>query len=369
MHRRGCGKRAQRSLSRPVVKGLAYKLVISLVLGGIFAWLAARGGVPLLPPLALLKEVSWGLVAAYGLSYGLGHLVRALRWRHLIAPSQRMSVRQVIPVNFIGFFAIFIFPLRLGEFARPLVCRARHRIPITVGLGTVIVERVVDGLIASSMVVWALSALPRQVTDDPIAVAMPFYAWAAAGAFSVAFCLMALFLWQKPLTERLLRFVVGTFSTSLADVISDKVDKLSSGLRSLADWRLSVPFWLESLAYWGLQGAGIWLLARACGLDLSAGQSAALLGILSLGILLPAGPGLFGNFQLAVVATLHLYVPMHLVAGAGSVFTFLLYVIQAVIIVLAGIVPLYVLRIPLSGLLRSGETPAHGRDAEVAAPL
>ncbi len=363
----GCENRLTGSLSRPVVKGLAYKLVISLALGGIFAWLAARGGVPLLPPLALLKDVSWGFVAAYGVCYALGHLVRALRWRHLIAPSQRMSVRQVLPVNFVGFFAIFIFPLRLGEFARPLVCRARHNIPITVGLGTVFVERVVDGLIASSMVVWALSALPRQVTDDPIALAMPFYAWTAAGAFSVAFCLMGIFLWQKPLAERMLRLVFGAFSASLADLIGDKLEKLSSGLRSLADWRLSLPFWLESLAYWGLQGAGIWLLARGCGLGLSAGQAAALLGILSLGILLPAGPGLFGNFQLAVVATLHLYVPLHLVAGAGSVFTFLLYVIQAAIIVLAGVIPLYVLRIPLSGLLRAGNTPVQRHEGNAPA--
>jgi len=83
------------------------------------------------------------------------------------------------------------------------------------------------------------------------------------------------------------------------------------------------------------------------------------MGILAIGVLLPTGPGLFGNFQLAVSAGLRLYLTESLVAGPGSVYIFLLYGIQAAVILTLGIVPLYLSNVPLRALL--GQTDARAR--------
>ena len=69
------------------------------------------------------------------------HCFRASRWRFLIAPVQRVPMRDVILLNWIGFFAIFALPLRLGELARPALTKMRHGIPISVGLGTIGISR------------------------------------------------------------------------------------------------------------------------------------------------------------------------------------------------------------------------------------
>lgn len=344
------------------------KILISLVLGGGFAWLASQGGVPLLPPLEDFAKLELSALAGYIGLYGLSHLMRAMRWRHLIAPTRPMPLRDVIPLNWVGFFAIFAFPLRLGEFARPLVGKARFQIPVTLGLGTVAVERVVDGLITSSAVIWALNALPRQQTDDPIAQALPYYAGLAVTVFISAFALLLLFLASRRLARRLLETVFGLISPKLGQTVADKVEKLADGLRCLGNPKLAAAFITESLLYFGLQIIAIYVLARGVHIDFSLGQSTALLGIVALGILLPAGPGLFGNFQLAVVATLHLYASPAVIEGQGALFTFLLYVCQAAIILVAGIVPLYVLKIPLSGLIqrpsKASEESAHGTATE-----
>ena len=87
------------------------------------------------------------------------------------------------------------------------------------------------------------------------------------------------------------------------------------------------------------------------GLELSFGQAVGVMGVLAIGILLPAGPGLFGSFQLAVSLALQLFFASEIVNGVGSIYVFLLFTVQAVGIVLAGVIPLLTLRVRLIDLM------------------
>jgi glycosyltransferase 2 family protein len=332
-------------------RGMLPKLVISLALGALFAWLVARGGIPLVPDAEALRAVPGWALPAYLLSLLAVHYFRASRWRFLIAPVARIPLRDVILLNWIGFFAIFALPLRLGEFARPALTKLRHGIPISVGLGTVAVERVFDGLITSLCVACALFWLPRVPTSDPIAALLPTYGYGALALFAVAFAALGMFLWQRRLAIRLTRACVGLISPRLAELLAGKVDNVASGVRSIADWRLGCGFLFESLLYWGCNALGVWVLGRACGLAMHPGHALAVMGVLAIGILLPTGPGLFGNFQLAISAALRLYFAQHVAAGEGAVFIFLLYLSQSAVMIVAGIIPLYVLKLRLGDLL------------------
>ena len=86
-------------------------------------------------------------------------------------------------------------------------------------------------------------------------------------------------------------------------------------------------------------------------LELSFGQAVGVMGVLAIGILLPAGAGLFGSFQLAVTLALQLFFASEIVNGVGSIYVFLLFVVQAVGIVLAGVVPLLTLKVRLADLM------------------
>jgi hypothetical protein len=124
------------------------KLVVSLALGAVFAWLFARGGLPLVPSLAALSALPSWVVPGYLGSLVLVHLLRASRWRFLIAPVRKLPMRDVILLNWIGFFAIFALPLRLGELARPALTKLRYGVPISVGLGTEIVDAARRAMVA-----------------------------------------------------------------------------------------------------------------------------------------------------------------------------------------------------------------------------
>lgn len=330
------------------------RLLLSIVLGGIFAWLIARGGVPLIPSLDELSHVDAGWMGVYALILLSMHFVRATRWRFLVAPAKPdVPFWQGVLINWVGFFAIFVLPLRIGELARPAVSKMRLGVPLSVGFGTVAVERVFDGLLTSLCVVWGLAFLPQLETDDPIARSLPYYGWVAVTGFGAAFAGLVLFLWQRELAKVLVRWTFGLVSKSLAERLSDKVMGIADGIRSIARPRLALGFLSESLVYWGLNATGMWVLARACGLDLGWGHAAALMGILAIGVLLPAGPGMFGNFQLAVLTGLRLYVAEAVVDSAGSVYVFLLYSTQAILLCVAGVVPLYLMRLRFSDLVRA----------------
>ncbi len=332
--------------------GLVPKLLISLALGALFAWLFARGGVPLLPDADALSRVSATTILAYVGSLLVLHYFRASRWRFLIAPIKRVPLRDVILLNWIGFFAIFALPFRLGELARPTLTKIKHGIPISVGFGTVAVERVIDGLLTSLCVAVSLFALPRLTTTDSVARHLPTYGYAALLLFSCAFVALGMFLWQRKLAVRLTHFGVGLVSPKLGELLAEKVGNVADGLRSIGSARLGLGFLCESLIYWSVNALGVWILARGCGLPIEIGHAVAIMGVLAIGILLPTGPGLFGNFQLAVAACLKLYFPDSVVASQGAVFIFLLYVLQSAVMVLCGVIPLYAMRLRMADLIR-----------------
>ncbi len=334
-----------------LIRRILPKLVVSLALGSLFAWLYARGGVPLIPPRSGFHALAWWAIPSFIVLQMATHLVRAVRWRHLIEPVKPLPLKEVIVVNWIGFFAIFALPLRLGEVARPALSKARDGIPLSAGFGTIAVERVIDGLLTSLAVAWALFALPRLEVDDPLARALPGYGYLALTVFGSAFVALALFLWQRKFATRLTRRVFGLVSNSLGEMLAEKVSSVADGLRSLGDARLAIAFLFETLLYWTLNATGMWVLAIGCGLPASFEHAVAMMGILAIGILLPAGPGLFGAFQLALLLALRLYFPTELVESEGVTYIFLLYITQGLLICLSGIIPLYALHIPFGSIL------------------
>ncbi|MGN6675794.1 MAG: lysylphosphatidylglycerol synthase transmembrane domain-containing protein, partial [Thermomicrobiales bacterium] len=122
-----------------------WRLWLGLVISLGFLYLALRG--------QDLGQVRRALAAAdyrYLLPaiviYFAGVWVRALRWRHLLAPVRPLTARALFPVVVIGYMANDILPWRLGEFVRAYALREREHVPASASLATIAVERIFDGL-------------------------------------------------------------------------------------------------------------------------------------------------------------------------------------------------------------------------------
>ena len=73
-------------------------------------------------------------------------VLRALRWRLLISPEHRPSMRAVTSALLVGYLFNSILPARAGEAIRVVVLRQLAGTPRFEGLGTVIAERAIDVL-------------------------------------------------------------------------------------------------------------------------------------------------------------------------------------------------------------------------------
>ncbi|SRR5260221_1078548 len=312
------------------------KLAVSIVIAAAFAWTLERGGLPIIPPASAFRTVKIANCVEYMGLLIAWHSLRAIRWRHLLAPMAELPLRRILAVSWIGFAAILLMPLRAGEFVRPYMIREKGKISIAAATGTIGAERIIDGLFLTIMLgvclnlSHPLSPLPDHIGKLQIPVAaVPLYAYLSLLGFILAFGLMALFYWRPSLGHKFVQKTLGVVSHRVADRAADFVARTADGLKFLPNLKHFGPFLFETMLYWGGNGLSMWVLARGCGIEsITILQAFVVMGVLGVGILVPAGPGLFGAFQASVYAALAMYFRDDVVLGPGGVFVFLLYLIQ-----------------------------------------
>jgi uncharacterized protein (TIRG00374 family) len=312
------------------------KLGVSVFIAVAFGWMLERGGLPIIPPASAFAKVNVPMCIAYCFIFMGWHAVRATRWRHLLAPIADVPLRRIIAVSWIGFGATLLMPLRAGEFVRPYMIRQKGKVTMAAATGTIGAERIIDALYLTLVLgvclqfAKPLDPLPDHIGKLQIPVAaVPYYAYVALCAFTCAFALMGLFYWRPRIGHMVVEKTLGIVSKPIAEKAADFVGRTADGLKFLSNPRYFGPFMFETTLYWFGNGFSMWLLARACGIEqITVVQALVVMGVLGVGILVPAGPGAFGAFQASIYAGMAMYFPDDVVLGPGVAFVFLLYVIQ-----------------------------------------
>lgn len=340
------------------------KVAVSLAIAFVLGWLVQDSGIDLIPStdeLAVLLVCWWGF-PAFILCQIVVHVLRAYRWVYLLRPLavKPIGMAKIIAVAFFGFLAIMILPLRTGELARPYLISTRGEVGLSAGFGTIAIERVIDGLILSAILTVCLVMLP--LGDDKVA-----WAWSIGGLtaaiFVGALVVLLFLLWKGEPTIAFIERVGARIWPRASRKVSGVLREFLFGLAALPDRKHLIPFVLMSLVYWGLNGVSMWFLARVCGLDLSLIGGFTVMTLLAVGILLPTGPGHFGNFQVSVATALTLEnLPQGQLEGPGSVLIFALYAGMFGITIVAGLGALMTEHITLSRVMASS------REAPEAAP-
>jgi hypothetical protein len=298
------------------------------------------------PTGAALSKVSPAVIVAYSLSWLVVLLVRSARWHFLLAPIAKIPLWRVITVSSIGFGALWLLPLRLGEAVRPTLIRQGNRIGWWEAVGTVGAERVLDGLFLTATLSVALFGtqwlvpLPDHIGALPVPVALvPGATTAALTMFAILLFLLGLFYWSREIAQRMVERSLGRVSKPAAAWLTSVISRTASGLSFLPKWRYIIPFFGMTVAYWLLNGASMMWLMRGCGLTTATlGQAWVAMGVLGLGVIIPNAPGYFGAFQLSLYAGLALYFRADAVVTSGAVFVFYAYVVQLGMTVLVALI-------------------------------
>ena len=289
---------------------LAINLVLSAVMLALCTWLVwpdAGESAQLRDAIAALRWADFApyLAGWFGLQIAL-HLCRSLRWNHLLAPlGVKVPAGPLLAISSVGFMAILALPVRLGEFVRPGLLRKGGYTTASAGLGTVAVERIVDGLIISLLVFGAFFA--HHGPGSPSWMMLTAYGTLGLFTGALVFLVFAL---RRP--EPTVRFclqltLLPRYAPRLAAAIEHRMLDMIRGFAVLHDGKRLAEFLIWSVVYWTANGFGVWVLARAFGLPLSPIGAFATMGLLGVGLMLPNSPGMIGQFQWFTLLGMSLY--------------------------------------------------------------
>ena len=233
-------------------------------------------------------------------------LIRAWRWRYLLAPLKSVRFSHAMSATSIGLMANMILPLRLGEIVRAAVLGYQEGIDGSASFATVVVDRLLDGftllLILAVLLISALLPLDQ--------------AWEAklrwGGVLLFAFYLgvfVLLFALQRSPARVLsrLRRLCSCLPTRWVENFCRHVESFSAGLHTLDRTEYLGQIVVTSLMLWGLTGLYNFLVVRAFGLNLPLAVGFLLVVVQAAAVMLPASPGFIGTHHAASFACLSLW--------------------------------------------------------------
>lgn len=245
------------------------------------------------------------------IAYFVAVLFRTFRWGHLLRPRKLVPVSELYRIIVIGYMGNNIYPARIGELLRAYVLRRDESVPIAYSIATVLIERIVDGLV---MVAFVLIGLPRVPNLPAQAYNITYFAAALMAAATLVFFWFAL---RPKMAERLAHAILGKilparFQPPIFNFVSRFVEGAGS-LRSPFDLAYIVGM---SVIAWLIETVKYWFVMKAFALDLPFVDLMLVNGVANLFTIIPSGPGFVGTFDAAGIGVLSALGVSSNIAGA-----------------------------------------------------
>jgi 4-diphosphocytidyl-2C-methyl-D-erythritol kinase len=280
---------------------LDWKAVLGIAITVFLLWFVLRE----VPYGDVLDHVRAGdmrlLAAAVGVATA-GFVIRAMRWRVLLAPLREdTTLHNRFAAVSIGFMANNLLPARIGEFARAYALSRLEPVSASGAFGTLVVERVLDGLTLLAFLLFAVSwsTFPASGVLEGTAVGTAVD-WVVFTLVVLTGGMIVLLLRPRPfvrIAERAAARLPGDFARPLVDALEAFLDSLDILRRP---WLLLQAV-LWSVGFWLFHGVSFYLGMLAFGIRPPDPFVAALFteAVVGFGVAVPSAPGFFGTFHWA----------------------------------------------------------------------
>jgi uncharacterized protein (TIRG00374 family) len=284
---------------RSTAKAIPWRVWAGLLISALFVYLALRQVDPARMWL-VIRSADPALFALVILLNLFQYVIRAWRWSILIEPIKRTAFSSRLYALLIGFAANCILPARLGEIIRANYLGQREHISAGSAFGTIVVERIFDGLTLLLFLMIGLMGTTFSGEWRSIGASLR-----ATGVFLlVAYVLLISFLIGFKikaklflnLLDRLLFLVPGAFRSRIIHVAWN----FSLGLamtKNPSRWVLVIFY---SLLLWFASLCQIKLVELSIHLHMPLIAPFLVMAMASFGVMIPSAPGFIGTFHLSV---------------------------------------------------------------------
>lgn len=254
---------------------------------------------------SLKKGNPWFLGSAV-LIICLGYLLRAMRWKVLLAPITKSSLKELFATTTVGFAAIF-FIGRMGEIVRPMWLPMRdRRVRPSAALVTLGLERIFDMAALVSFFAFNLLWFTPQPGREEEFAYVEVAGWLMLAGVIAGFAALIIYqrrskkviAWVDRVTNR--RWI----PARLHKIFISVLERLTSALEILKDWRGTfwVAFW--TLALWLAIAVPTWLVLLAFDMPFTFRESLFIMGLASVSSVIPTPGGAAGAFHTATAASI-----------------------------------------------------------------
>lgn len=264
------------SASRPL--RLIGLVVSAICMAGVIWW-ASRQEAPTFPAGASELAALAGAICVYGLATAL----RAERWRSLLAREGGRAGRpDAYALTTVGFMGNNVLPARAGDAMRVYLMAPRSDLRMRDVLGTLIAERLLDVWALIGLFAFLAYGLLRGI-DTPGGDRLEIFAAAVVGVLAAG----ALVLHLARHTSR------GRAAIELMRPLASSTARLRG--------RNGAVMSVLTIAIWASEATCYLLVGRSIGIELTAAESAYLIAVAGVFVLVPSGPGYVGTLDAAVL--------------------------------------------------------------------
>jgi uncharacterized protein (TIRG00374 family) len=277
-----------------------WRLIAGIVISLFFLVWAARLVGSFGPMLQSLGRANYLFVLPALLAYFAGVWLRAVRWHFLLRPVKPIPSGRLFPVVVIGYMANDVLPARLGELVRAYVLGEEEQVPKTTTIGTIVVERLFDGL---AMLIFVAVVGVTVPLDAQIA---GIFRLATALFIGVLVVLLA-FGASRTRSVRLIERVERILPSQLEGRVAHLAERFLQGLDCLQSARLSAMILILSVGAWLCESTMYLVVALGFGFHLGFPAYMLTAAVANLGAMVPAAPGYVGTFDFGALASLSLF--------------------------------------------------------------
>jgi uncharacterized protein (TIRG00374 family) len=276
------------------------KSLVGLAVTVVALWWALRGE-DLGKIWGQMRQGDMWLLTAAVLVATLGFLVRAMRWKLLLAPVKADTrLRTRFAAVAIGFMGNNVLPLRAGEFLRPYAFSRLEPVSASAAFGSLVVERFLDSVVLALLLV-----VPMLTPGFPAAGLLSTDVGAVilrgtlilVLVFLVA--LVAMALWPQGFVRLADRMASRLLPRALARPMVDALTAFLDSVALLRSPRLLVLSLIWSLGLWLFLGLSYWLGMLAFGIHTGVISAWFTQAVVAFGVAAPSAPGFVGTFHAA----------------------------------------------------------------------
>jgi uncharacterized protein (TIRG00374 family) len=244
----------------------------------------------------------------------------------------------------VGFMAIDVLPVRLGEFVRPYLVSRRSGIRLSSSMATIIVERVFDMLTLMGLFMWVLLfvSLPPWLKRSGFVI---------LGVFLALFVILVFMAVKRDFSLGKLEAILGKLPSRIAVPLKGLTHSFIEGLGILPNVRKTLFVAFLSFSLWLAFALTVYILFSSfesmSTLPLVAGFT--VIVTTALGVMLPTAPGFVGNFHFFCVLGLTFF---GVSRAEALTFAILLHFFHFFIVILMGLMFLPFQKVPLPEIFR-----------------